>query len=102
MVTMYVLLDGFDLGAGAVHLFAARNDRERRTIIRAIGPVWDGNEVWLIAAGGTLLFAFFYGAALGNVVRGVPLDENGNFFQPLWTDFSPFSDTPESSTGTRS
>jgi cytochrome bd ubiquinol oxidase subunit II len=151
MVTMYVLLDGFDLGAGAVHLFAARNDRERRTIIRAIGPVWDGNEVWLIAAGGTLFFTFptlyasgfsgfylpliivlwllmirglsielrghindpmwasfwdaaffvgssllavFYGAALGNVVRGVPLDESGYFFQPLWTDFSPFSDTP--------
>ncbi len=58
MVTMYVLLDGFDLGAGAIHLFAARDDRERRTIIRAIGPVWDGNEVWLIAAGGTLFFAF--------------------------------------------
>ena len=151
MVTMYVLLDGFDLGAGAVHLFAARNDRERRTIIRAIGPIWDGNEVWLIAAGGTLFFAFptlyasgfsgfylpliivlwllmirglsielrghindpmwasfwdaaffvgssllavFYGAALGNVVRGVPLDESGYFFQPLWTDFSPFSGTP--------
>ena len=151
MVTMYVLLDGFDLGAGAIHLFAARNDRERRTIIRAIGPVWDGNEVWLIAAGGTLFFAFptlyasgfsgfylpliivlwllmirglsielrghisdpmwasfwdaaffvgssllaiFYGAALGNVVRGVPLDESGYFFQPLWTDFSPFSGTP--------
>lgn len=151
MVTMYVLLDGFDLGAGAVHLFVARNDQERRTIIRAIGPVWDGNEVWLIAAGGTLFFAFptlyasgfsgfylpliivlwllmvrglsielrghindplwasfwdaaffvgssllavFYGAALGNVVRGVPLDESGYFFQPLWTDFSPFSSTP--------
>ena len=151
MVAMYVLLDGFDLGAGAIHLFAARNDRERRTIIRAIGPVWDGNEVWLIAAGGTLFFAFptlyasgfsgfylplimvlwflmirglsielrghihdpmwasfwdamffigssllavFFGAALGNVVRGVPLDESGYFFQPLWTNFSPFSRTP--------
>jgi cytochrome bd ubiquinol oxidase subunit II len=151
MVTMYVLLDGFDLGAGAIHLFAARSERERRTIIRAIGPVWDGNEVWLIAAGGTLFFAFpllyasgfsgfylpliivlwllmirglsielrghignplwasfwdamffigsallaiFYGAALGNVVRGVPLNEGGYFFQPLWADFSPFSANP--------
>ena len=151
MVAMYVLLDGFDLGAGAIHLIAARNDRERRTIIRAIGPVWDGNEVWLIAAGGTLFFAFpvlyasglsgfylplimvlwllmirglsielrghindpmwasfwdvmffigssllavFFGAALGNVVRGVPLDQSGYFFQPLWTNFSPFSPTP--------
>ena len=58
MIAMYVLLDGFDLGAGAIHLFVAKNDRERRTILRAIGPVWDGNEVWLIAAGGTLFFAF--------------------------------------------
>ena len=151
MIAVYVLLDGFDLGAGAIHLFAARNERERRTIIRAIGPVWDGNEVWLIAAGGTLFFAFpvlyasgfsgfylplimvlwllmirglsielrghigdplwasfwdamffigsallavFYGAALGNVVRGVPLNRDGYFFQPLWTNLSPFSKTP--------
>ena len=151
MITMYVLLDGFDLGAGAIHLFAARDDRERRTIIRAIGPIWDGNEVWLIAAGGTLFFAFptlyassfsgfylplimvlwflmirglsielrghikdpmwtsfwdvmffigstllaiFFGSALGNVVRGVPLGEDGYFFQPLWTNFSPFNETP--------
>ena len=151
MIAVYVLLDGFDLGAGAIHLFAARDERERRTIIRAIGPVWDGNEVWLIAAGGTLFFAFpvlyasgfsgfylplimvlwllmirglsielrghigdplwasfwdamffigstllavFYGAALGNVVRGVPLNRDGYFFQPLWTNFSPFSMTP--------
>ena len=151
MITMYVLLDGFDLGAGAIHLFAARDDRERRTIIRAIGPIWDGNEVCLIAAGGTLFFAFptlyassfsgfylplimvlwflmirglsielrghikdpmwtsfwdvmffigstllaiFFGSALGNVVRGVPLGEDGYFFQPLWTNFSPFNETP--------
>src|SRR5215207_3294058 len=100
MVTMYVLLDGFDLGAGAVHLFAARNDRERRTIIRAIGPVWDINDpmwasFWDAAFFvGSSLLAVFYGAALGNVVRGVPLDESEYFFQPLWTDFSPFSGTP--------
>ena len=50
MVVMYVLLDGFDIGAGAVHLFIAKDDTERRTILRAIGPVWDGNEVWLLAA----------------------------------------------------
>jgi len=144
MVAMYVLLDGFDIGAGAVHLFIARNDTERRTILRAIGPVWDGNEVWLLAAGGTLYFAFpllyassfsgfylplimvlwllmlrgigiefrshlndglwssafdfifsvasillaiFLGAALGNVVRGVPLNADGYFFEPLWTNF---------------
>jgi len=144
MVTMYVVLDGFDLGAGVIYLFAAKTNDERRRVLRAIGPVWDGNEVWLLAAGGTLYFAFpllyassfsgfylplmmvlwllmlravgiefrvhidnpvwqdffdvvfsvssillcvFLGAALGNVVRGVPLDGTGYFFEPLWTNF---------------
>src|SRR6202044_4210057 len=58
MVTAYVVLDGFDLGAGAIYLFAAKTNDERRRVLRAIGPVWDGNEVWLLAAGGTLYFAF--------------------------------------------
>ena len=58
MLVMYVVLDGFDLGAGIIHLFVARNDAERRMVLNAIGPVWDGNEVWLLAAGGTLYFAF--------------------------------------------
>jgi cytochrome bd ubiquinol oxidase subunit II len=118
--------------------------KERRQVVASIGPVWDGNEVGLLAAGGTLYFAFpllyasafsgfylplmivlwllilrgtsiefrnhiksqiwipfwdflfstsslllavFFGAALGNVVRGVPLDESGYFFEPLWTNF---------------
>jgi cytochrome d ubiquinol oxidase subunit II len=144
MIATYVVLDGFDLGAGAIYLFAAKTNDERRRVLRAIGPVWDGNEVWLIAAGGTLYFAFpqlyassfsgfylplmmvlwllilrgigiefrahienpvwqdffdaifsissillavFFGAALGNVVRGVPLDATGYFFEPLWTNF---------------
>lgn len=144
MFAMYVVLDGFDLGAGIVHLGVARDDRERRMVLRAIGPVWDGNEVWLLAGGGALFCAFpalyaagfsgfylplmivlwllilrgcavefrshvnnavwkpfwdvvfsgasallaiFFGAALGNVVRGVPLDASGDFFLPLWTNF---------------
>jgi cytochrome d ubiquinol oxidase subunit II len=144
MLTAYVVMDGFDIGAGIIYLLAARTDNERRMILRAIGPVWDGNEVWLLAAGGTLYFAFpqlyasafsgfylplmivlwllmlraigiefrlhiddavwrtffdfvfwlasfllaiFYGAALGNVVRGVPLNADGYFFEPLWTTF---------------
>src|SRR6202023_2182660 len=58
MLTVYVLLDGFDLGAGAIHLLVAKTDQERRQVLSSIGPVWDGNEVWLIAAGGTLYFAF--------------------------------------------
>src|SRR5271167_1277566 len=144
MVTVYVLLDGFDLGAGVIYLLIAKSSAERRTVLRAIGPVWDGNEVWLLAAGGTLYFAFpqlyassfsgfylplmmvlwllmlrgigiefrahmenpvwqgffdviffassallaiFLGAALGNVIRGVPLGPDGYFFEPLWTNF---------------
>src|SRR5437899_12789953 len=58
MIAVYVLLDGFDLGAGAIHLLAAKTEEERRQILASIGPVWDGNEVWLLAAGGTLYFAF--------------------------------------------
>jgi cytochrome d ubiquinol oxidase subunit II len=146
MLAIYVILDGFDIGVGVAHLFVAKNAEERRLTLRSIGPVWDGNEVWLIAAGGTLYFAFpalyatsfsgfylplmvvlwllilrgisielrnhlegpiwapfwdvvfaassillavFFGAALGNVVRGVPMDAEGRFFEPLWTDFRP-------------
>ena len=146
MLVAYVVLDGFDLGAGALHLLVAKNESEKQLILRSIGPVWDGNEVWLIAAGGTLYFAFpllyassfsgfylplnivlwllilrgigiefrlhsenemwhtlfdalfslssallaiFFGAALGNVLRGVPLGPDHFFFEPLWTNFRP-------------
>src|SRR2546422_10047331 len=58
MITAYVVLDGFDLGAGVLHLLIARAEEERVTVIRTVGSVWDGNEVWLIAGGGTLYFAF--------------------------------------------
>lgn len=150
MIAAYVILDGFDLGAGAIHFFVAKNAEQRRQVIQSIGPVWDGNEVWLLAAAGTLYFAFpklyassfsgfylplmmvlwllilrgiaiefrnhidhviwvpfwdvtfaassallaiFFGAALGNVVRGVPLDSSGRFFEPLWTSFRPVGET---------
>src|SRR5580693_9320524 len=65
MIAGYVVLDGFDLGAGIIHLFVARNEQERQRVLHSIGPVWDGNEVWLIAGGGTLYFAFpaLYAAA---------------------------------------
>lgn len=145
MIAGYVILDGYDLGAGIVHLLVARTDHEKQLVLRSIGPVWNGNEVWLVAGGGTLFLAFpglyassfsgfylplmivlwllilrgiaiefrghmeapvwrplwdavfavasallaiFFGAALGNVVRGVPLDASQVFFLPLWTDFS--------------
>lgn len=144
MIAAYVILDGFDLGVGILHGFIAKTESERQMLIRCVGPVWDGNEVWLIAAGGTLYFAFpllyasgfsgfylplmmvlwlfilravgiefrshsqslvwksffdgcfflssallviFFGAAIGNVMRGVPLNATQSFFLPLWTNW---------------
>ena len=57
LFTGYVVLDGFDLGVGALHLFA-KKDEDRRVLLNAIGPVWDGNEVWLVVGGGALFAAF--------------------------------------------
>jgi len=54
----YAILDGFDLGVGMMHLFVARNDVERRQVINTVGPVWDGNEVWLLTGGGAIFAAF--------------------------------------------
>jgi cytochrome bd ubiquinol oxidase subunit II len=51
MLAAYVILDGFDLGVGIVYLWVAKTEQERQLSLRAIGPVWDGNEVWLLAAG---------------------------------------------------
>ncbi len=151
MLAVYVVLDGFDLGAGVAHLVVARDEDDRQAILKAIGPFWDGNEVWLLAAGGVLVFAFprlyaasfsgfflpltivlwllmgrgialefrnhlddasvwrpfwdvvfgissallavFLGAALGNVVRGVPLSPAGTFFEPLFTDLGTTGET---------
>ena len=146
MLITYAVLDGFDFGAGIVHLFVAKTDAERRVVLGAIGPFWDGNEVWLIASGGVLVFAFpraysaafsglylplmmvlwllilrgiaiefrskvdnplwrtgfdavfafastimavVLGVALGNLVRGVPVDETGWFQEDLFTNFRP-------------
>ena len=57
LFTGYAMLDGFDLGVGALHLFT-KKDEERRVLLNAIGPVWDGNEVWLVTGGGALFAAF--------------------------------------------
>ena len=57
LFTGYAMLDGFDLGVGALHLFT-KDDNERRVLLNAIGPVWDGNEVWLVTGGGALFAAF--------------------------------------------
>jgi cytochrome d ubiquinol oxidase subunit II len=144
MLGGYVVLGGTDLGVGMVWLFVTRNEQERSLAIHSIRPLWKPNEVWLVAAGGTMFLAFptalaasfsgfylaltivvwllafrglglelrylisdvlwrqfwdvalsvssfllalFLGTALGNVVRGVPLDAQGVFFEPLWTNF---------------
>src|SRR6266851_6899872 len=58
MMVAYVVLDGFDIGVGIVYPFLARTDEDKQLMLRSIGPVWDGNEVWLLAGGGTLYFAF--------------------------------------------
>ncbi|MDE3172654.1 MAG: cytochrome d ubiquinol oxidase subunit II [Gemmatimonadota bacterium] len=144
MFTAYVVLDGYDLGAGALHLVVARTGDERRQVLAAVGPFWDANEVWLLAAGGALFVGFprvlaaglsgFYlaiflviwtlilravaiefrshvgdvlwrafwdavfslasaalailwGAAIGNVIRGLPLGADGWFALPLFTTF---------------
>jgi cytochrome bd ubiquinol oxidase subunit II len=147
MVAVYVVMDGFDFGAGLLHLLVAKDDRERRQVLAAIGPFWDGNEVWLLAGGGVLFLAFpkvlasglsgfylaiflvlwvlilrgiaiefrshvedrmwrafwdgtfglasllapiLFGAALGNVLRGVPVGADGWFSLALFDSFSPF------------
>jgi cytochrome d ubiquinol oxidase subunit II len=146
MFALYVVLDGYDFGVGILHRYVAKRDDERRTVLSAIGPFWDGNEVWLIAGGGALFVAFpkvlsaafsgFYlamflvlwalliralsiefrshlknkrwrgfwdycfvgssallpillGTALGNVLRGVPLNVQGEFSLPLVSSFYP-------------
>jgi cytochrome bd ubiquinol oxidase subunit II len=94
----YAILDGFDLGVGVLSLFVARTDDERRTVISAIGPVWDGNEVWLITFGGTLFMAFpaVYAAGFSGfylpmiivlwllIARGLSLEFRAQLTDPLW------------------
>jgi cytochrome bd ubiquinol oxidase subunit II len=101
MIAVYVVLDGFDLGAGIVHLFVARTEDERRQVIASIGPVWDGNEVWLLAGGGTLYFAFpaLYAAAFSGfylalmmvlwllILRGISIELRNHIESPLWKSF---------------
>jgi cytochrome d ubiquinol oxidase subunit II len=94
----YAILDGFDLGAGMLHLFIARDDRDRRLVMNAIGPVWDGNEVWLLTAGGAIFAAFpkvyatvFSGLYLalmlllvGLILRAVSLEFRSKVADPRW------------------
>jgi len=98
LVTVYVVLDGFDLGLGALHRVLPRTDEEREEAAAAIGPVWNGNEVWLIVAGGVLFMAFpkayasaFSGLYFGLIIvlwllvgRGLALELRHQIDHPLW------------------
>jgi len=146
LLTGYVVLDGFDLGAGVLYPFVARTEDDKRVVRASIGPIWDGNEVWLVAGAGAIFAAFpmvyamtfsgFYlaimlvlfglilravslefrhrdsawkvvwdgafflgslvpallvGCALGNVIRGVPLDANGDYMGTFLDLLNPYS-----------
>ncbi len=95
---VYFMLDGFDLGVGILQKFLGRNEAERGAIIRTIGPVWDGNEVWLLTAGGAtfaafpttyaLMFSYLYTALLlilfSLIVRGVSVELRGKEEGATW------------------
>ena len=98
---MYAVFDGFDFGAGMLHRIVAKNAAERRTVLAAIGPYWDGNEVWLLALGGVLFCAFpsVLGAALSGLylavfhilwallLRGISIEFRSHVDEPLWQAF---------------
>jgi cytochrome bd ubiquinol oxidase subunit II len=95
---VYFMLDGFDFGVGMLHSFIGKNEAEKRTAINTIGPVWDGNEVWLITAGGAtfaafpttyaLMFSYLYSALLiilfALILRGVALEFRGKGESDRW------------------
>jgi cytochrome d ubiquinol oxidase subunit II len=85
----YAVLDGFDLGVGALHLYLARTDEERRVFMNAIGPVWDGNEVWLVTFGGALLAAFpqVYATAFSGLYLPLMLLLVGLIFRAVAIEF---------------
>lgn len=98
MLAMYVVLDGYDFGAGIVHLFFAKTEKDKKAITSAIGPFWDANEVWLIASGGVLFFAFptLYASSFSGfylplmmilwllIFRAIGLELRGQVHNRLW------------------
>lgn len=101
MLAIYVVLDGYDFGVGILHLFLAKKEEDKRLFVKAIGPFWDANEVWLIAAGGILFFAFpkVYASAFSGfylpliivlwllIFRAVGLELRGQVHHPMWEGF---------------
>ena len=98
MLTIYVILDGYDFGAGIIHLFFAKTEKDKKAITNAIGPFWDANEVWLIAAGGLLFFAFptLYASSFSGfylplimilwllIFRAIGLELRGQVHNKMW------------------
>ena len=98
MLAVYVVLDGYDFGAGIIHLFFAKTEKNKKAITNAIGPFWDANEVWLIAAGGVLFFAFptLYASAFSGfylplimilwllIFRAIGLELRGQVHNKMW------------------
>jgi cytochrome bd ubiquinol oxidase subunit II len=98
IVAGYLIMDGFDLGVGILHLLVGRSDGERRVLLNSIGPVWDGNAVWLVVTGGALfavfpivyaaLFSGFYGAMmlvlLTLILRPVAIEFRSKLEGPRW------------------
>jgi cytochrome bd ubiquinol oxidase subunit II len=101
MLGIFVILDGYDFGAGIVNLFFTKNAEERKLVTKAIGPFWDANEVWLIASGGILFFAFptLYASAFSGfylplimvlwllIFRGIGLELRGQINNSMWQAF---------------
>lgn len=100
----FAVLDGFDIGVGTIYLLITRNEAERQQARSAIGPIWGGNEVWLIAGAGTLFFAFpdAYAAVFSKfylglfmilwalILRGLSLELRSQLDNPLWHSFWDF------------
>jgi len=98
MLAVYVILDGYDFGAGIIHLFFAKTEKDKKAITNAIGPFWDANEVWLIAAGGILFFAFptLYASSFSGfylplimilwllIFRAIGLELRGQVHNKMW------------------
>lgn len=98
MFTAYIILDGYDFGAGIIHLFFAKTEKEKKAITNSIGPFWDANEVWLIAGGGVLFFAFptLYASAFSGfylplilvlwllIFRAIGLELRGHLNNRMW------------------
>lgn len=98
MLAIYIILDGYDFGSGIIHLFFAKKEEDKKVITNAIGPFWDANEVWIIAAGGVLFFAFptLYASSFSGfylpliiilwllVFRAIGLELRGQIHNTIW------------------